>query len=87
MKPLYKVGDSVLIKSKYDHKLGAMNYRFGFTSEMKEQFGGTVCTILDMKEIGVEYVRRQVSDDGYLYHIKEDNRCWSWASSMFEPEF
>lgn len=28
-----------------------------------------------------------IPDDNYLYRLVEDNEKWSWASSMFEPEF
>lgn len=85
MKPLYKPGDKVLVKSKYDEGFESNSYRFAFILPMLEEYGGTICTIgMVSKFYGDQCA---VEDDGYKYYIKEDNSEYMWASSMFEPEF
>lgn len=86
MKALYKPGDRVLIKSKYDKGAKENSYRFVFVENMLETFGGHICTISEVSDF--EYRDSyQVMDDNHKYYIKEDNSRYSWASSMFEPEF
>lgn len=87
MKLLYKVGDLVLIKSEYDKGCDEYDYRFTFTNYMRSNLGGSVYTIKSVEFRGENPDKKQISDDGYLYHLKEDDEGWSWASSMFEPEF
>lgn len=53
---------------------------------MLVEYGGRVCTISSSEYQDV-FDDNKFPDDGYLYRIKEDNSTWSWASSMFEPEF
>lgn len=86
MDPLYKVGDIVLIKSAYDPGCTNRSYRFSFTNDMLYAYGGKICEIVEVKKpmLNMEFL---VSDDGYLYHLREDNGNFCWASSMFEPEF
>lgn len=86
MDPLYKVGDEVLIKSAYDPGCTALNYRFNFLKDMLYRFGGKVCTISKVEKQRERWPNG-VSDDNYLYLLKEDNEAFYWASSMFEPEF
>lgn len=85
MDPLYKVGDQVIVKDKYDNGCNSSSYKFYFTGSMKRDFGGKVCTIKSIRESVP--VRREIPDDGYLYHLVEDNNLYNWASSMFESEF
>ena len=47
---------------------------------------GKVCTISKAK-YWHKMQDGRLPDDGYLYSIEEDGGYWSWASSMFEPEF
>lgn len=86
MDPLYKVGDTVLIKSAYDPNCTSLYYRFNFTGYMLHKFGGEIFEISDVRKPIVEE-QPTVPDDGYLYRLKGDNMFFSWASSMFEPEF
>lgn len=86
MKPLYKPGDKVLVKSKYDEGFGSGSYRFMFLPKMLKEYGGTICTI-DKVSNFCNYPQYDVEDDGYEYYIKEDGGEYMWASSMFEPEF
>lgn len=53
---------------------------------MLTEYGGRVCTI-SKAEYQHEMQDGKLPDDGYLYSIEEDGGSWSWASSMFEPEF
>ena len=86
MKQLYKPGDKVLVKSKYDEGFESDDYRFRFLSKMLKEYGGTICTI-DKRSSFHNYPQYAVEDDGYKYYIKEDGGEYMWASSMFEPEF
>lgn len=91
MEPLYKVGDIVLVKAKLDDGYDSYDYRFTFIDKMMDDYGGTVCTIkeVDTRDVNpnVNPNVDQIPDDGYLYHLEEDDGQWSWASSMFESEF
>lgn len=88
MEPLYKVGDIVLVKAEFDTGYDSYGYRFVFIDKMMADYGGTVCTIKEVKASGgTDPNVNQTPDDGYLYHLEEDNGQWSWASSMFESEF
>jgi hypothetical protein len=49
-------------------------------------YGGKICEIVEVKKPMLNGIPI-VSDDGYLYHLREDNGNFCWASSMFEPEF
>lgn len=86
MNALYKPGDRVLIKSKYDEGADTSSYKFFFTPQMLNTFGGHVCTIESVSYYGHNNLY-QVKDDGYEYRIKEDNVQYSWSSGMFESEF
>lgn len=86
MESLYKVGDIVLIKSKYDLNCTNFSYRFNFTGYMLDKFGGKVCTISKVEKQRKRW-HNGVSDDNYLYLLKEDKEAFHWASSMFESEF
>lgn len=86
MEQLYKPGDKVLVKSKYDEGFESVDYRFIFMPKMLKKYGGTICTIDRMSGF-YNYPQYAVEDDGYKYYIKEDGGEYIWASSMFEPEF
>lgn len=86
MDPLYKVGDTVLIKSTYDPGCTFFFYRFSFTDSMLHAYGGKVCEIVEVKKPLLNGISI-VPDDGYLYRLREDNGKFCWASSMFESEF
>lgn len=87
MKQLYKVGDSVLVKDKYDPGYNEYGYTYCFTQDMLIQYGGKVCTISMVQYDPNLRGPGRIPDDDYLYYLEEDNAEWSWASSMFEPEF
>lgn len=82
---LYKVGDKVLVKSKWDNGYNGNNYRFGFVNKMRERFGGKVCTI--ESRIPVDFRFYDIKDDSFQYTLKEDRHTFAWVSSMFESEF
>lgn len=86
MESLYKIGDNVLIKEKYDPECNGFNYSYYFSERMLTEYGGKVCTISEVEYYGnIQFGK--LPDDGYLYSIEEDGGRCSWASSMFEPEF
>ena len=86
MESLYKIGDNVLIKEKYDPGCKGLDYSYYFAENMLTEYGGRVCTISKAK-YRHKMQNGRLPDDGYLYSIEEDGGCWSWASSMFEAEF
>lgn len=86
MESLYKIGDNVLIKEKYDPGCKDLDYSYWFAENMLTEYGGRVCTISKAK-YWYKMQDGRLPDDGYLYSIEEDGGYWSWASSMFEPEF
>lgn len=85
MEPLYKVGDTVLVKSEYDEECDEFSYRYIFVDDMLEECGGEIYTIRWATFNGKNLNEDQIPDDGYLYCL--EGNTWSWASSMFEPEF
>lgn len=84
---LYKVGDKVLVKSKWDNGYNGYNYRFGFVNKMLERFGGKVCTIGSRTLVDFSFYDYDIKDDSFQYTLKEDEYVFAWASSMFESEF
>lgn len=84
---LYKVGDKVLVKSKWDNGYSGNNYRFGFVNKMLERFGGKVCTIESRTPVDFSFYDYDIKDDSFQYTLKEDRHTFAWASSMFESEF
>lgn len=77
MDPLYKVGDTVLIKSVYDSNHTGFDYRFTFTEQMLHEFGGKIVEIAEVHEPIIEY-QDIIQDDGCLYHLKEDDMRFCW---------
>lgn len=86
MKPLYKVGDKVLIKTQYDPGCDGSDYRFWFTNEMLAEYGGQICEIKEVSK-SITMNSYPVPDDYTKYHICEDDNFYCWASSIFESEF
>lgn len=82
MKPLYKVGDKVLIKKCYDKNCNEVDYRYSFTQYMLNTYGGTIQTITNVTQAANKPCK--VLDDGYRYRLQN---VWNWSSGMFEPEF
>ena len=83
----YKVGDKVVIKSKYDEGKTNYDYIWGFTQGMLNEWGGKTMTVQEVS--GPRYgdgswQRDRVPDDGYNYYLDEDDKEWIWSSSMFE---
>lgn len=88
----YKVGDKVLIKSKYDLDCTAENYPFLFTREMLARYAGKIMTIRSVegpiiysRAIPVSKSFKLTPDDFYKYRLKEDYWGFSWSSAMFNP--
>lgn len=75
MKPKYKVGDQVLIKSKYDPGKTEGYYKAYFNSDMLSEYGGTIQTI--------ENIFYNSIQDYYYYDFK--NCEWVWSEDMFDP--
>lgn len=75
MKPKYKVGDQVLIKSKYDPGKTERDYKAGFTQFMLNVYGGTIQTIdtIEYRNTG-----------GYYRYILKDI-IFFWSEDMFDP--
>lgn len=86
MNPLYKVGDTVLIKSAYDPGCTSRSYRFSFTLKMLQLYGGKIYKITSIQR-SADKDHDGVPDDGYLYELEGKANRFYWASSMFEPEF
>lgn len=88
----YKVGDKVLIKSKYDPGCTEIHYPFLFTIGMLKRYGGKIMTIRSV-EGPINYVRKipvnkslkLTPDDFYKYRLTEDVCGCSWSSAMFSP--
>lgn len=86
MKPLYKVGDLVRIKNKYDPGANNFSYYCVFIQdEMLEKFGGKICKIRSCWSEHHNYNDAEIPDDGCMYKLEENN--YAWNSSMFDPEF
>lgn len=76
MKPKYKVGDQVLIKSKYDPGKSSDDYIFGFTKNMLEKYGGTMQTISNIRYNYYTYC--------FMYEFV-DIFEYAWSEEMFNP--
>lgn len=84
MKSIYKVGDEVLIKSKWDDNYNGYDYPFTFTEEMLHIHGGKICKI---KEVFPSryFKERKCYEESYGYFL--DGSMFRWSSAMFEKEF
>lgn len=82
---IYKVGDQVRVKSKYDDKCDSSYYTAGFPYEMLRRYGGRRVTIIDVKPIG-ESRKRALNKELFTYQIKEDHGHWEWSAEMFEEK-
>lgn len=87
MKSKYKIGDKVLIKSKYDPGKDANNYYLHFTSSMLHLYGGKVFEICNIQKVNQKAFNKKVHlpNDGFVYTLKDNFSAWD--SSMFEEEF
>lgn len=87
----YKVGDKVLIKSKYDPGCDGRNYPFNFIEGMLNEFGGKIMTISDMDKfptnlnVLVNENLKLKPEDFYRICLAEDIDKYSWSSAMFNP--
>ncbi len=71
IKPLYKIGDKVLVKSNHDEECNPDNYPFIFTPFMLEKFGGHTCTISSIRKSG-SFKKEKIPSDNYIYSLEED---------------
>ena len=84
MESIYKVGDEVLVKSKWDDNCTYYDYPFSFTEGMLHIYGGTICKIKEV--FTAPYFRdRKLYEESYGYVL--DNNSFNWSSAMFEKEF
>lgn len=74
MKSKYKVGDQVLIKSKYDPGKTGCDYKAYFNSDMLSEYGGTIQTI--------ESICYHSIQDYYYFDLK--NCSYVWTEDMFD---
>ena len=82
---IYKVGNQVRVKSKYDYKCNSSYYTAGFMYEMLRNYGGKIVTIISVKPIE-ESRKKVLNKELFTYRIKEDNGYWEWSAEMFEEK-
>lgn len=86
MGSIYKAGDKVLIKSKFDDNCNEFDYPCGFTDSMIRNYGGEIHTISCVYNIPNNvYEDRKMYEEPYFYSLKGNG--YSWSSAMFEKEF
>lgn len=81
--PLFKSGDRVKIKSKWDPGCTSTDYPQAFIEDMVLKFGGKTVTIVTSWR-RTKTDRRLENDDLYTYNIAEDSKQYVWTSSMFD---
>lgn len=77
MKPLFKVGDKVVVINRVHND---SDYKFNFTDDMLN-LKGIVFTIETVYE-NFDRTEYFVKDDWALYKLKEDGHSFSWSSGM-----
>lgn len=86
MKPLYKKGDLVKIKSQLDRGKNPEDYRYWFFPQaMIKYSGGPILRVTHVQE--AEFEIGSTPDDGYQYTLADNGHNYRWCSSMFEEEF
>ena len=77
---LYKVGDKVKIKSKYDQNSKCEDYPCGFTREMLNKYGEITDTIKEV--VSSNYFSKKHYVEPYVYQLKSN--AYTWSASMFD---
>lgn len=81
---LFKLGQSVIVKDCLDPGTKSRDYRFGFTEDLRERFGGKAVTIRAICKAIPTYLPFKVKDDCYLYLIEDDPNNFYFSSGMFK---
>ena len=70
-----KIGDKLFLKD-----LSKM-YNSYFDSNIKydKSFPGINSDMVSFSETFVTVIKKEICNKSYIYHIKEDNGCWSWT--------
>lgn len=81
---IYKVGDKVRIKSKYDLNSSSIDYPHTFTAGMLDK-GGKIYTISSVNARDIPSIRTlKHYKEPYYYTLNEDS--YSWSAAMFEDK-
>lgn len=81
---LYKVGDKVRIKSKYDENSKENDYPCSFTKKMLKDYGDKIYTIKFVNPSSITLVDCKHYLEPYVYLLDEDT--YSWTAAMFESK-
>lgn len=79
----YKVGDKVVIRSKYHSNSKVSDYCCGFMSDMLK-LGGKTVTIESIRKLDPPRVYYKHYYEPYSYNVVENT--WDWSSEMFEDK-
>ena len=80
---LYKVGDEVKIKSKYDINSNENDYHCFFTKQMLENHGGKTYTIKSVKSNSCQSYCKYYLEP-YYYNL--EGTSYNWTAGMFESK-
>lgn len=81
---MYKVGDKVVVKDKYDLGCFAEDYGVYFNSSMLDDYGGRTVTISAVQPMSKDAIGiGKLYIEPYTYNIVEDSGYWIWDASMF----
>lgn len=82
---LYKVGDVVIVKDRYDPACGEDDYPHYFAEDMLGGYGNKKVTITKVEFISSSYYSKfKLYKEPYTYYIKEDSGEHSWSAAMFK---
>ena len=81
-----RVGDKVLIKSKYDPGCDGGNYNGYFLEFMLTRYGGKKAIIIEkyFREKPETSSHPKIPDDNFTYKLDIDHGDYFWRSSMFD---
>ena len=81
---LYKVGDIVTIKDKYDYNFSNHDYPFSFTEYMKDHYGGKKCRISRVI-YNSNHEDKPTYTEPFEYKLAElGENSYSWSAAMFK---
>ena len=81
IKSLYKVGDVVTIKDKYDEGFGMSDYPGSFLIKMVKDYGNRKCKIKEVIESPYSCTLRAYVDP---FTYKLEGAPWNWSAAMFK---